>query len=100
MRTGQGTEPMLPQPEHPFTLVIELDPWNIRQGDDWRQSAQRRAHPQRRLRADGASTLKARGKGLSYAVVAGADYLSLHLPLTRETAEAVNTGARAQSGPR
>jgi hypothetical protein len=34
----------------PFTRVIELDAWNIRERDDWGQSAQRRAaghEPQR-----------------------------------------------------
>ena len=39
MRTAQGAEQMLPQPEAPFTLVIELDAWNICERDDWGQSA-------------------------------------------------------------
>jgi hypothetical protein len=50
MRTAQGVEQLLPRPEQPFTLVIELDAWNIRERDDWGQSAQRRAagqEPQR-----------------------------------------------------
>lgn len=50
MRTGQGTEQMLSLPHQPFTLVIELDAWNIRERDDWGQSAQKRAagqEPQR-----------------------------------------------------
>jgi hypothetical protein len=50
MRTAQGTQQMLPLPEEPFTLVIELDAWNIRERDDWGQSAWKRAagqEPQR-----------------------------------------------------
>lgn len=50
MRTGQGAEQMLPLPQAPFTLVIELDAWNIRERDDWGQSTQKRAagqEPQR-----------------------------------------------------
>lgn len=50
MRTGQGAEQMLWLPQEPFTLVIELDAWNIRERDDWGQSAQKRAagqEPQR-----------------------------------------------------
>jgi len=43
MRTGQGAQQMLPPPKEPFTLVIELDAWNIRERDDWGQSAQKRA---------------------------------------------------------
>ncbi len=35
MRTGQGAEQMLWLPSQPFTLVIELDAWNIRERDDW-----------------------------------------------------------------
>jgi hypothetical protein len=38
MRTAQGAEQMLSPPETPFTLVIELDAWNICQRDDWGQS--------------------------------------------------------------
>src|SRR5512146_2558361 len=50
MRTGQCAKQMLWLPEEPFTLVIELDAWNIRERDDWGQSAQKRAagqEPQR-----------------------------------------------------
>jgi ssDNA-binding Zn-finger/Zn-ribbon topoisomerase 1 len=43
MRTGQGAEQRLPLPTEPFTLVIELDAWNIRERDDWGRSAQKRA---------------------------------------------------------
>lgn len=41
---------MLPLPQEPFTLIIELDAWNIRERDDWGQTAQKRAagqEPQR-----------------------------------------------------
>ncbi len=50
MRTGQGLPQMLPEVEEPFTLVIELDAWNIRERDGWGQSQQQRAagqEPQR-----------------------------------------------------
>jgi hypothetical protein len=50
MRTAQGVAQMLPLPEEPFTLVIELDAWNIRERDDWGRSARQRAagrEPQR-----------------------------------------------------
>ena len=50
MRTGQGVQQMLALPTEPFTLVIELDAWNIRERDDWGHSAQKRAagqEPQR-----------------------------------------------------
>ena len=50
MRTAQGVGQMEPLPGPPFTLVIELDAWNIRERDDWGRSAQRRAagqEPQR-----------------------------------------------------
>ncbi len=43
MRTAQGAQQMLPRPQEPFTLVIELDAWNIRERDDWGQSAHKRA---------------------------------------------------------
>jgi hypothetical protein len=49
MRTGGG-EQRLALPEEPFTLVIELDAWNIRERDDWGQSVRQRAagqEPQR-----------------------------------------------------
>jgi hypothetical protein len=50
MRQAQGVKQMLALPEQPFTLVVELDAWNIRERDDWGQSTQRRAagqEPQR-----------------------------------------------------
>jgi len=50
MRTGQCAEQMLAVPKEPFTLVIELDAWNIRERDDWGKSAEKRAagqEPQR-----------------------------------------------------
>ena len=43
MRTAQGVQQMLPRPEKPFTLVMELDAWNIRERDHWGQSATQRA---------------------------------------------------------
>lgn len=43
MRTAQGVQQMLPLPKEPFTLVIELDAWNIRERDDWGHSARQRA---------------------------------------------------------
>jgi hypothetical protein len=42
MRQAEGSRQVLPLPEQPFTLVIELDAWNIRERDDWGQSDQRR----------------------------------------------------------
>jgi hypothetical protein len=50
MSTGQSVQQRLPLPPEPFTLIIELDAWNIRERDDWGQSAQKRAvgqEPQR-----------------------------------------------------
>jgi hypothetical protein len=50
MRQAMGVEQVLVLPEQPFTLVIELDAWNIRERDDWGRSDQRRAagqEPQR-----------------------------------------------------
>jgi hypothetical protein len=50
MRQGQGVEQVRALPEQPFTLVIELDAWNIRERDDWGQSDHRRVtgqEPQR-----------------------------------------------------
>lgn len=38
MRTTQGREQRLALPKEPFTLVIELDAWNIRERDDWGRS--------------------------------------------------------------
>jgi hypothetical protein len=46
MRQGEGAGQLLPLPEAAFTLVIELDAWNIRERDDWGQSAQKRASGQ------------------------------------------------------
>jgi hypothetical protein len=39
MCAGQGAAQMLPPPAQPFTLVIELDAWNIRERDDWGRTA-------------------------------------------------------------
>jgi hypothetical protein len=50
MSTGAGAAQRLPLPAQPFTLVIELDAWNIRERDDWCQSASLRrqgVEPQR-----------------------------------------------------
>src|SRR5436190_17919687 len=55
MRTAQGAGQQVDQlelklGEDLFTLVIELDSWNIRERDEWGQSVQRRAagqEPQR-----------------------------------------------------
>jgi hypothetical protein len=38
MRTAQGAAQVLPAPATPFTLIIELDAWNIRERDDWGRS--------------------------------------------------------------
>ena len=43
MCAGQGSEQMVPLPDQPFTLVIELDAWNIRERDQWGQSQKCRA---------------------------------------------------------
>jgi hypothetical protein len=49
MSQGAGAEQQVPElrlktPAEPFTLVIELDAWNIRErGDDWGQTEQQRA---------------------------------------------------------
>jgi len=43
MRQAQGRQQMLPLPEEAFTLVIELDAWNIRERDQWGQSRECRA---------------------------------------------------------
>jgi len=43
MRTAKGDAQMLPRPQQPFTLVIELDAWNIRERDDWGQTDNQRA---------------------------------------------------------
>ena len=42
-RAQQVRALQLELPLEPFTLVIELDAWNVRERDDWGQSAQRRA---------------------------------------------------------
>ena len=50
MCAGQGVQQRVALPQEAFTLVIELDAWNIRERDDWGQSAQKRAcgqEPQR-----------------------------------------------------
>ncbi len=50
MSSGQGAQQMLALPSQPFTLVIEVDAWNIRERDDCGQSASQRAagqEPQR-----------------------------------------------------
>jgi hypothetical protein len=50
MRTAQGAGQMLAPPPQPFTLVIELDAWNIRERDGWGQTERSRAQgeePQR-----------------------------------------------------
>jgi len=50
MRQAKGIEQVLPLPEQAFTLVIELDAWNIRERDAWGHSAKVRAagqEPQR-----------------------------------------------------
>jgi len=39
MHTAQGAAQVRPAPETPFTLIIELDAWNIRERDDWGRSA-------------------------------------------------------------
>ena len=43
INAGQGREQALPLPETPFTLVIELDAWNLRERDGWGQSERQRA---------------------------------------------------------
>jgi hypothetical protein len=43
MRSAQGLAQLLVLPEQAFTLVIELDAWNIRERDDWGRSWQCRA---------------------------------------------------------
>ncbi|MEI6077748.1 MAG: ISKra4 family transposase [Verrucomicrobiota bacterium] len=43
MCAGQGAKQMVPLPPQPFTLVIELDAWNIRERDQWGQSHRCRA---------------------------------------------------------
>jgi hypothetical protein len=43
MSQGQGPEQCVPLAQKPFTLVIEIDAWNIRERDDWGQSQKQRA---------------------------------------------------------
>ena len=43
MSQGQGSQQCVPLAQRPFTLVIEIDAWNIRERDHWGQSQQRRA---------------------------------------------------------
>ena len=43
MSEGQGSEQCVPLEQKPFTLIIEIDAWNIRERDDWGKSQQRRA---------------------------------------------------------
>jgi hypothetical protein len=43
MNAGQGAGQCVPLEEKPFTLVIEMDAWNIRERDDWGRSREQRA---------------------------------------------------------
>ena len=48
MRTAEGVQQSVPErqrvgPREPFTLVIEMDAWNIRERDAWGQTEARRA---------------------------------------------------------
>lgn len=43
MSTEQGVKQVLAVPESAFTLVLEIDAWNIRERDDWGQSSRQRA---------------------------------------------------------
>ena len=43
MSAGKGLEQCVPLSQQPFTLVIEIDAWNIRERDHWGQSRQQRA---------------------------------------------------------
>jgi hypothetical protein len=43
MSQGKGSEHCAPLSPQPFTLVIEIDAWNIRERDHWGQSQQQRA---------------------------------------------------------
>jgi hypothetical protein len=43
MSAGKGSGQCVPLGEQPFTLVIEIDAWNIRERDHWGQSEQQRA---------------------------------------------------------
>ena len=43
MSDGQGRQQCVPVEPEPFTLIIEIDAWNIRERDDWGKSRHRRA---------------------------------------------------------
>jgi len=43
MSDGQGRQQCVPVEPAPFTLIIEIDAWNIRERDDWGKSRHRRA---------------------------------------------------------
>jgi len=43
MSDGQGSKQYMPVEPEPFTLIIEIDAWNIRERDDWGKSQHRRA---------------------------------------------------------
>jgi hypothetical protein len=43
MSQGQGSEQCVALGQEPFTLVIEIDAWNIRERDHWGRSQQQRA---------------------------------------------------------
>ena len=42
-REGQGSEPCGSLEQKPFTLIVQIDAWNIRERDDWGKSQQQRA---------------------------------------------------------
>jgi len=43
MSQGQGRQQCVPLAPAPFTLIVQVDAWNIRERDDWGKSQQRRA---------------------------------------------------------
>jgi len=43
LRAGQGDQQCVSLEQEPFTLVIQIDAWNIRERDDWGKSQQQRA---------------------------------------------------------
>lgn len=43
MCAGQGAEQVMPVDAEPYTLIVEIDAWNIRERDDWGRSQERRA---------------------------------------------------------
>lgn len=68
INAGQGREQALPLPETPFTLVIELDAWNLRERDGWGQSERQRAcgqEPQRWHWVDGGTCFRLDQRGES-----------------------------------